>query len=467
MAADYKVLVGDDDPAILRLLSRWLQKAGYPTRTATDGQEALDAIEADCPDFVITDWEMPRINGLELCRRIRELHLPHYVYVLFLTVKTAPDEMIAGLEVGADDFLAKPVSEAELLARMRSGSRVLKLERRLNVMARTDALTGLMTRRSFYESLVKEWHRSRRSGRALSCVMIDLDFFKQVNDVHGHLAGDAMLKAAAEVLASNCRASDSICRYGGEEFCVMLPETTEADATQWAERARQRLAGVRVPAGTREMRITASFGVAEYHNGSDDSEHLVNHADQALLCAKRLGRDRVVQYALLVEPAEPEFQRLEQHEGIFQGIVARDVMSPLDVCLRVHQTVDEAAQFFLQSGIPSTPILDAAGALVGFLSERNVMAAMSSPEYWQRPLSTIMRANVICYEEDTPIRVVYEFLCRVSVRRVVVTSDGRPTGTIGRSSLLAWFRNWVISRGLAPAHGPVPDSTSCPSVGCG
>ncbi len=466
VAADYKVLVGDDDPAILRLLSRWLQKAGYPTRTATDGQEALDAIEAECPDFVITDWEMPRINGLELCRRIREMALPHYVYVLFLTVKTAPDEMIAGLEVGADDFLAKPVSEAELLARMRSGSRVLELERRLNLMARTDGLTGLMTQRCFYESLAKEWHRSRRSRSPLSCVMLDLDFFKQSNDVYGHPAGDALLKAVAELLVSTCRASDSICRYGGEEFCVLLPDTAEADAVGWAERARQRLAALCVTVGAREMRITGSFGVAECRSGTQDSEQLVDQADQALLCAKRLGRDRVIHYAELVDSAEPTIHRLEQQEGIFQGIVARDVMSPLNVCLREHQTIDEAAQFFLHSGFPSTPVLDDAGTLAGFLSEKDLMAAMASPDCWQRPVSTVMRPNVICYEEDTPIRVVYEFLCRVSVRRVVITKDGRPTGTIGRSSLLAWFRNWVITKGLVLPPCSDPDCALGPSVAC-
>ena len=118
----YKVLVGDDDPAMLRLLSRWLENAGYPTRTVTDGQKVLEATELECPDFVITDWEMPRITGLELCRRLREMVLPHYVYILFLTVKATSEEMIAALDVGANNFLRKPVSQGELLARMRSGS---------------------------------------------------------------------------------------------------------------------------------------------------------------------------------------------------------------------------------------------------------------------------------------------------------------------------------------------------------
>ena len=325
--------------------------------------------------------------------------------------------MIAGLEHGADDFLTKPVTEGELLARMRSSLRVLQLERRLSVMAHTDSLTGLLTQRSFYESLEKEWHRAKRFHLPLSCVMMDLDFFKQVNDVHGHQVGDSVLKFVAELLVHNCRASDTVCRYGGEEFCTMLPETSENEAIVWAERARTRLAALRIPAGLKSLRISGSFGVAQCRDDTRSSEELVDLADQALLCAKRLGRDRIVRYAALADAAEPNLRPENQHDAVFEDVLARDVMNPLAACLREADTIDQAARFFLQSGISSTPVLDADGALVGFLSEKDLMVGMISPECWQHPLSSVMRSNVISYEEDTPIRVIYEFVPRLDPRR--------------------------------------------------
>jgi diguanylate cyclase (GGDEF)-like protein len=281
-----KVLVVDDDSAMLRILSVWLEKAGYEVRQAGDGRQALAAIETECPNYLITDWEMPNLNGLELCRKVRDMNLSHYVYILFLTVRSKSSEVIEGLEVGADDFLTKPVRQDGLLARMRAGARIVELEHRLSRMARIDQLTQLMPQRVFYECLEKEWQRAQRTPMPLSCVMLDIDFFKRINDVHGHPTGDEVLKIVSQVLRDSCRASDSPCRYGGEEFCVMLPETDEGAAAVWAERVRRKLAELAIPAGDRELRITASFGIAQKRDDTHTAEELVDRADQALLCAK-------------------------------------------------------------------------------------------------------------------------------------------------------------------------------------
>ena len=384
--ADSQVLLVDDDPAMIRILSKWLEKAGYPTQTAGDGPQALAAIEQRCPDILITDWEMPHIDGLELCRRVRQLDLPHYVYIIFLTVRATSDEMIAGLDIGADDFLSKPVCQGELVARLRAGARVLELERRLSLMARTDPLTGLLTRRSFFENLEKEWQRAKRFGLPLSCVMVDIDFFKRINDLHGHPAGDAVLKSTAELIADSCRSIDSVCRYGGEEFCVLLPGTDGQNAAVWAERVRERLIAQQFAAGDKRFRITGSFGSAQRHDDTQTADQLIDQADQALLCAKQSGRDRVVRYESLCDGTELDLGKSDKQAGLFRGIVARHVMSPMVACLRENETVGQAAEFFLRSRINSTPVVDAQGRLVGILSEKDLMAAMVSLDLWNAPV---------------------------------------------------------------------------------
>jgi two-component system, cell cycle response regulator len=442
-----KVLLVDDDPATLRVLSIWLLQAGFKVETAPDGIEALQSIERECPDFLIADLKMPRMGGLELLRRMRQLGLPHYVYSLILTGNASPDEMIAGLDGGADEFLLKPVSKGILLARIRSGARVLELEHRLSAMANTDGLTGLMTQRSFYEVVQKEWARSERLKLPVSCVMVDLDFFKRINDVHGHPMGDHVLKLAARLMTESSRSSDSVCRYGGEEFCVLLPETNEESAAIWAERTRVKLASERIAVGDERIQITGSFGIAQRYDDTQTPEQLIDQADQALLCAKRTGRDRVIRFQSLNESGDLRIENNMQAD-LFEGIEARHVMTPLVVCLHEEETIGQAAEFFLRSRINSTPVVDDDGKLSGVLSEKDLMMTLVSPDYWQLPIRDVMKPNVITYDESTPIRSIYEFLCRVSIRRVVIVDGGRPTGSISRATLLRWFRNLVISKGL-------------------
>jgi diguanylate cyclase (GGDEF)-like protein len=445
---DANVLLADDDPAILRILSTWLEKGGYRVRRAGNGELALAAIEADCPDFLVTDWEMPNINGPELCRRVRRLKLPHYVYILFLTSKSTTSEVIEGLEVGADDFLSKPVYRGELLARLQSGSRVLEMERRLTQLARTDSLTGLMPRRTFHEALEKEWQRAKRFHLPLSCVMLDLDFFKRVNDIHGHPAGDSILKAVAALLTDCTRGGDSVCRYGDDEFCVMLPETNEHDAALWAANVGRRLWAIAIVSRGKEIRITGSFGTAGRHDDLQNSTELVNRAEQAMACAKQWGHDRIVRYESLDEKSDVDLEESNQHGALFHGITARDVMSPLVSSLREDQTVGEAAEYFCHWQINSTPVVHADGTLAGIVSEKDLLGTMASLDCWNSPLREVMKPNVTCYAEDTPIRSIYKFLCRVSIRRVVIVEQGRPTGTISRGTLLRWFTNLTASRGL-------------------
>ncbi len=439
-----KVLIADDDPAILRLLTYWLEGAGYEVRQANDGLEALHAVREDCPHFLITDWEMPNLDGIELCRRIREEGFPHYVYSVLLTGRSDAGDSIVGLEAGADDLLTKPVGAAELLARLRAGARVVELENQLVSLARTDPLTGIPNRWVFFEHFERELLRASRHDIPLTCVLVDIDFFKTVNDSHGHVIGDVILKAFARTLSQQCRPSDYICRYGGEEFCVLLTETTEENGAVWAERIRAALHEIAIPIGEQHLSVTASFGVAERTAATNGPEDLVDKADDALRVAKHTGRDRVVRFDEIGELG-PESGNVAGHRKLFRGVLASHIMTTPVLCLNQDQSLADAAELFLRVRINSAPVVDHEGRLVGIIAEKDLMANTPRNEGWKSPIRDVMKRHVVCYEENTPALVIYDFLCRVSIRRVVVVKNERPTGVISRGSLLRWFGNWQVA----------------------
>src|SRR4051812_12269395 len=387
-----KVLLVDDDPAMLRLLSKWVEAEGYKVLRAGDGRAAIEMIESEHPRLLVTDWEMPDVNGLELVRWVRGQNFGHYLYTIFLTIRTDSADMLKGLEAGADDFLKKPVDRNELLARIRAGSRVMELEQRLSLLANTDGMTGLATRRVLFEDLRREWARSELYRTPLSCVMIDIDFFKRINDIHGHQAGDEVLRQLGQLLGAGVRTSDFVGRYGGEEFCVVLPETSDEQAVTWAERMRARIAAQQITVNDTKLDLTASFGVAQRLADTASPEALVDMADQALVVAKRSGRDRVVAYRSLA--ASPVISRCgDDLASMLQGVPARDIMTAVVAPLNSNHTVATASNYFLRFRIPSAPVVDDNGQLVGVLSEKDLMSIMLGPRWWTIPIKDVMKKN--------------------------------------------------------------------------
>ncbi len=446
-----RVLIVDDQPDCLRLLETVLTQAGYEVHMATNGIEAAEMAISLAPNFLVTDWVMPEMDGLELCRKVRAANLPNYTYIIMVTGRCQTSDAVEGLDAGADEFLRKPVDQNELIARMRSGMRLLSMEKRLRENARRDALTGLPSRRAFNEDAEREFQRARRYRSKLSCVVLDADFFKKINDSHGHAAGDAVLCALGNTLVSARRKSDLVCRYGGEEFCALLPETTEEAAAIWADRVRQAIHAMEVPFEESLLRVSASFGVAELLDDCSSVSQLFDAADQALLVAKQSGRNRVIRYKSLA--AQDAFAKLQlESEDPFLGVVAENVMSTLVASLSTTDTLSQAAEFFLRFRINAAPVVDKRGKLVGILSEKDVMTKMATPNGWSAIVSEAMNTNVVCYPEDTPVRVIHNFLCRVAIRRVIVVRDGFPLGIIGRGTLLGWYRNWLATRHSKPTH---------------
>lgn len=305
----FPVLVVEDDSVSRMLLELTLVKAGYEVVCAKDGREALALFEKRFFPIVFTDWMMPEMDGLQLCRRIRENVSAGYVFIFLLTARDSRDDMIAGLEAGADDYLTKPFDRLEVFARLKTAIRILELEKSLKeaneairALSITDTITGCYNRTYMDVHLPNELHRAIRYGHPISLVMVDIDHFKEVNDTYGHQAGDYVLKVFVETINRSIRSRvDWIARYGGEEFIVVLPETTFDSAQLLAERLRTGVSDQPITFKEKEIRITASFGVTGLPSSrigtaslKDISyEALINLADKCLYAAKREGRNQV------------------------------------------------------------------------------------------------------------------------------------------------------------------------------
>jgi diguanylate cyclase (GGDEF)-like protein len=297
-----KVLAAEDNPVFHSMLRMMLTKWGYETIMARDGNEALRALEShDGPRLAILDWMMPGIDGVELCRRVRTAALEPYVYMVLLTARTESQDLIEGMESGADDYLTKPFHPNELRVRLRAGTRILQLQDQLvqarealRVQATHDGLTGLLNRASILEVLSNELSRAEREQHPVSILLADIDRFKAINDTRGHHAGDAVLSEAARRMRSEMRCYDSVGRYGGEEFLIVLPGCHGMAARQQAERIVGTFSSAPFTAGDTQFPVTCSVGIAQREFPVEsDSDALIREADAALYRAKHRGRNRV------------------------------------------------------------------------------------------------------------------------------------------------------------------------------
>lgn len=292
MESKANILIVDDNPDKLGLLETALQLAGYNVTTATDGDEALAAIESYQPDLIITDVMMPRMNGYELAQRIRANPLTKFIPVIMQTAASRRvEDLRRASEVGALGYITDPTDMDLMLARTRT---LLEFKAYLDVCeeaAFTDHLTGLANRRRFERQLEREVGRVMRFGHPFSLLMIDIDNFKNLNDTFGHDAGDDAIRRISRVLREGTRGIDLASRIGGEEFAVLLVETSQGAGVEVAERLRVAIKAIETPSGAR---ITASFGVAECPSDAQTAAGILKAADVALYEAKRNGRDRVV-----------------------------------------------------------------------------------------------------------------------------------------------------------------------------
>jgi diguanylate cyclase (GGDEF)-like protein len=322
-----KVLVADDDAVNRRILERLLEKWGYETVIAENGTEAWERLQAkESPRLVILDWMMPGMDGADICREVRKRGGPFYTYILMITARFQKQDVLQGLGAGADDYLTKPFESNELRARLQTGRRILELQEelvrsrdRLQYEASHDAMTGVWNHTAILEILQAELVRSEREALSVGVLLLDVDHFKKVNDRYGHLAGDAVLREVVRRLRTRLRAYDSIGRYGGEEFLLVLPNSNEENVLKQANRLRQTVSETPMDASGERTTVTISIGVAVFRREHQTQiEFVLKAADAALYRAKNGGRDRV----------EASWQASFPHE---------EISTPPDAAVNSHQ----------------------------------------------------------------------------------------------------------------------------------
>lgn len=316
-----KLLIVDDDPLQLALMIKYLRGTEFQILTASNGSDALHVVLSEEPRIIITDWFMPEMDGLDLCRALRQHEGVRFAYIMVTTSQGGDDKVVEALNSGADDFVRKPIKPTELIARLRAADRIVSAEsdlakrtrevHRINAemalthqklknaneqlrrMATTDELTGLLNRREAIGRLEQLWAAFERYDQEFACITLDIDYFKRFNDTHGHAAGDLVLRAVAQVLRKCCRKTDLVCRVGGEEFLILCPGVGANGAMVCAEHLRKAVESAAVEYQGTPLMVTISIGVSAANRSHGNPDDLLKEADAALYQSKSAGRNRV------------------------------------------------------------------------------------------------------------------------------------------------------------------------------
>jgi diguanylate cyclase (GGDEF)-like protein len=299
-----KILIADDDLVSRRLMERVLQNSGYEVITADNGLQAANELSrAGGPRLALIDWMMPELDGPEVCRQVRSRNDEGYVYMLLLTSKESSEDIVKGLQAGADDYLTKPCHPAELKARLHTGRRILQLEDRLveareemRFKATHDSLTSLWDRGAILTLLQNELLKSIAEHSPMSLLLCDVDHFKKINDTHGHLAGDEVLGEVSTRLLEAVRPGDAVGRYGGEEFLIVLSDCSAVQVKERAEQVRKAVSCCPFSTEHYSVPVSVSVGAVSIENWDRTItlESILKIADAALYEAKAAGRDQVV-----------------------------------------------------------------------------------------------------------------------------------------------------------------------------
>ena len=463
-----RVLLIDDDEAEAELVRTALDVGAdrFELAVAPTLERAITLLAGCRYDVALLDLTLPDSSGLASVAAVSSRFPETPVVVL---TELADDQIaIQALDRGAQDYLPKgQATRAQLARTLRHAIQRHQIQHenqrlvaRLEHMVHHDSLTELLNRHSFNAELARAWGHSLKASTPLACVMLDADFFKRTNDTYGHAAGDRVLQRIADVLRDSGDGKLKAARFGGEEFCILLPETDEAGALQWAEQVRQRIASQATEFGDDQLRITASFGVAERLPDTKQMTELVTHADEALRVAKQLGRNQVVGFGRARSIANDSGAATN---GAFDKARAEDVMVPLVLCLRETHSYEKAVELLLSTRLESLPVVDRDGKLCGLISDEDLIARLLTEDSWQTTLAESVRCKTVRFHRDVPIGEVSEFLRRSALRRIVVVDeDDKPIGMISGGTILRWMRN--AQKRLSPTAALAHEVCKVPST---
>ncbi|MEQ8210383.1 MAG: diguanylate cyclase [Lacipirellulaceae bacterium] len=458
MASDnaITVLVVEDDPVDRHALGRALDGSPleFELLEAETLAEGIASLRANRVDVVMLDLGLPDGDGLVNLAAIQEAD-PR-VPVVILSGRVDESIALEAVKAGAQDFVNKVDLTTESAVRVISYAIERKLtETRLREgvselehAAQVDPLTGLLNRRAFLQHLDRVEQKSRSERLPVSCAMLDIDYFKHVNDTYGHPIGDEALRIVASLLLHESRAGDLVCRFGGEEFCVILLNTDERAAFAWADRVRKTLAETIVKTQRCDLQVTVSLGVAQASRDINALSELVDKADQALLASKQRGRNRVTTYSEVLSSREVVTEvATDETDRTTLGELA---YSPIS-CLLLTDEISRAADRLLELRVPAMPVVDGAGRFVGLVSEKELLQAIPEDGHWCGTIEKIVDRTAMGFPSDAKLSFVREFMIRTQTAQVAVVLEQRPIGLLTLEDLLKRQRDAQTAHRLVEA----------------
>ncbi|HZN34727.1 MAG TPA: diguanylate cyclase [Pirellulaceae bacterium] len=430
----FAILIVSPDRGTLRRLSKFLEVFGYDVRQATDGPEAIAAAESSQPDFLILDGSSGKPADLQLCGQVRGVWPDRYSYCLLLVERPSVADITSALELGCDDFLAAPIVFGELLARLRTGARVLEFERRLSEQAGFDPTTGLADKAGLAAALAKR--ASMAKGSAGWLTLIDPDYFQRFTDRYGRRPAQDLLRQVADKVQARCGLEAFAASLGDDRLAILLPASGSETAVAWAEQVLASLAEETFTLGDQSLKLTASCGLTELGVG-ETLDVVLARAQRSLQLAKSSGRNCVVTSNEVDRDAE-QWNEIAADGKLFTTTQARDVMSPCPVLIHLDETFDQAHAMLQLAGLPSAPVVDGDGRLAGVVSLdqlaaarlRNPKARTTAANSSVRLVRQVMSTEVTKFEEATPLSTLMEFFTGDGTPLAVVVRDKRPRGLI-------------------------------------